>query len=113
MLPSRTSKHYAQPIQGKILLQRPYTYRGRSNQAGPEGESIRFSVFGQPGFMLKDAREKNYRGLDGRDDAMFINAGSCVSIRLEVRRAFSNSPLSLILLPVLQPINCRSWSRQV
>ena len=43
-----------------------------------------FSVDGKCGYPLKDALKKNYTGLDGKDDKMFPECKSSVSLRLEV-----------------------------
>ena len=52
--------------------------------AGELQEIIPFSVNGTCGYPLNDALKKQYTGLDGRDDKMFINCKSSISIRLEV-----------------------------
>lgn len=49
-------------------------------------ETILFSVNGKCGYPLADALRKQYRGLDGRDDKMFVDFKSSISLRLEVRR---------------------------
>lgn len=48
-------------------------------------ETIVFSVNGKCGYPLVDALRKQYRGLDGRDDKMFADFKSSISLRLEVR----------------------------
>ena len=50
-------------------------------------EMIRFSVNGKCGYPLRDALNKWYTGLDERDEKMFVNSRSSISIRLEVRPA--------------------------
>ena len=45
---------------------------------------IPFRVNGNCGYPLKDALRKHYTGLDGRDEKMFIDFKSSISIRLEV-----------------------------
>jgi len=47
-------------------------------------EMIRFKVDGECGYPLKDALKKRYTGLDGRDDKMFEDSKSSISIRVEV-----------------------------
>ena len=47
-------------------------------------EVILFSVNGKCGYPLGEALEKQYAGLDGSDDKMFVDSGSSISIRLEV-----------------------------
>ena len=48
-------------------------------------EIISFSVAGRCGYPLNDAVKKQYTGLDGRDDRMFVGSKSSISLRLEVR----------------------------
>ena len=50
-------------------------------------EMIRFSVNGKCGYSLRDALNKWYAGLDGRDEKVFVDSKSEISIRLEVRPA--------------------------
>ena len=52
-------------------------------------EIIRFSVNGICGYPLGDALEKQYTGLDEKDERMFICSRSSISMRLEVRPAAS------------------------
>ena len=47
-------------------------------------EVIQFRVNGKCGYPLVDAMRKQYRGLDGRDDKMFVDFKSSISLRLEV-----------------------------
>jgi hypothetical protein len=53
-------------------------------------ELILFKVNGRCGYPLRDALEKRYTGLAGRDDRMFVDFKSSISIRVEVR-LFSSS----------------------
>jgi len=46
-------------------------------------EMILFRVNGRCGYPLVDALKKRYTGLDGRDDKMFVDFKSSISIRLE------------------------------
>ncbi|KAF9653230.1 hypothetical protein BDM02DRAFT_3107779 [Thelephora ganbajun] len=46
-------------------------------------EMIPFSVNKKCGYPLKDALQKLYTGLDGRDDKMFVSSKSSISIRVE------------------------------
>ena len=59
-------------------------------------EMILFKVNGKCGYPLKDAMKKQYTGLDGRDDSMFVDFNSFISIRVEVRPVllveFNDSP---------------------
>jgi hypothetical protein len=48
-------------------------------------EMILFRVQGKCGYPLKHALRKQYTGLVGRDDKMFEDSKSSISIRLEVR----------------------------
>lgn len=48
-------------------------------------EIILFGVNGECGYPLKDALCKQYTGLDGREEKVFVGFKSSVSIRLEVR----------------------------
>jgi len=52
-------------------------------------EVIPFSVNGVCGLPLADALKKQHAGLDGRDDKMFVDFMSSISIRLEVRSSAS------------------------
>lgn len=55
-------------------------------------EMIRFSVKGRCGYPLEDALKKRYAGLDRRDDKMFVDCKSSISIRVEV------CPITLVRL---------------
>ena len=46
---------------------------------------ILFKVGGKCGYPLRDALKRLYTGLGGRDDEMFVDCKSCISIRVEVR----------------------------
>jgi len=75
-------------------------------------ETIVFSVNGKCGYPLVDALRKQYRGLDGRDDKMFVDFKSSISLRLEVRPpapAWSNGRID----SRLQWLPYRKWTRQV
>jgi len=50
-------------------------------------EMIPFSVNGRCGYPLWDALKRQYTGLDGRDDKVFVGFKSSISLRLEVRLA--------------------------
>ena len=47
-------------------------------------EMILFRVDGKCGYPLRDALRKRYTGLGGRDDKMFEDSKSSISIRVEV-----------------------------
>jgi len=44
-----------------------------------------FNVNGTCGYPLVDALKERYTGLDGRDDKMFVDCTSYISLELEVR----------------------------
>ena len=50
---------------------------------------IVFKVNGKCGYPLKDALRKYYTGLNGRDEKMFTDFKSSISIRVEVRLTLS------------------------
>jgi len=70
---------------GACILQREYE-RSRTDTVSQEGlqEVIPFSVNGVCGYSLANALKKQYTGLDGRDDKMFVYCKSSIFIRLEV-----------------------------
>ena len=67
------------------IPQRNYD-RQRTDPLSPQElkEIILFSVNGNCGYPLKHALEKQYTGLDGRDQNMFVDFKSSISVRLEV-----------------------------
>ena len=67
---------------GACIPQREY-YRQLPNPPFTN-EVILFSVNGKCGYPLGEALEKQYTGLDGSDDKMFVDSGSSISMRLEV-----------------------------
>ena len=71
---------------GACIPQREYE-RQRTDPLSQEElqELIPFSVNGVCGYPLVDALKKQYTGLDGKDDEMFIGFKSSISLRLEVR----------------------------
>jgi len=71
---------------GACIPQREYE-RPRTDPLSEDElqEMILFGVNGVCGYPLVDALKKQYTGLDGRDDKMFTNCKSSISIRLEVR----------------------------
>jgi len=75
-------------------------------------EMILFSVNGECGYPLKDALKKQYTGLDGRDDKMFVTCKSSISIRLEVRSSTSTGSNGG-LESCLQWLPYEKWTRQV
>ena len=52
-------------------------------------EVILFSVGGKCGYPLRQALEKEYTDLDGKDDQILVDSSSSISIRLEVRPSMS------------------------
>jgi len=98
---------------GACIPQREYE-RQRTHPLSPHDlqETIVFSVNGKCGYPPVDALRKQYRGLDGRDDKMFVNFKSSISLRLEVRPpapTWSNCRLD----SRLQWLPYRKWTRQV
>ena len=75
-------------------------------------ETILFSVNGVCGYPLRDALKKQYTGLDKRDEKVFVNCKSSISIRLEVcppaSAQFNNGPESC-----LQWLPYEKWTKQV
>jgi hypothetical protein len=98
---------------GGCIPQRKYE-RQRSDPLDPQEleELIRFSVNGRCGYPLEDALKKQYTGLDGKDDEMFVDCKSSIALRLEVRTATSarsyNSPETYS-----QWLPYRKWTKQV
>lgn len=71
---------------GACTPQRKYVGWGTDPLSSHElQEIILFRVYGKCGYPLTDALKKQYTGLDGRDEKMFIDSKSSISIRLEVR----------------------------
>ena len=70
---------------GACIPQREYD--GQNQHAVQE--VIRFSVNGKCGYPLKQALEKEYTGLDGRNNVISVDSKSSFSIRLEVRPSVS------------------------
>ena len=75
---------------GACIPQREYD-RQRTDPLSPQElqAMILFRVNGRCGYPLADALKKQYTGLDGRDERMFADFKSSISIRLEVRPATS------------------------
>ena len=75
---------------GACIPQREYE-RPRTDPLSQDElqEMILFSVKGVCGYSLVNALKKQYSGLDGRDDKMFVGSKSSISIRLEVRSSSS------------------------
>ena len=98
---------------GACIPQREYQ-RQRTHPVSQHDlqEMILFSVNGKCGYPLVDALRKQYRGLDGRDDKMFVDFKSSISLRLEVSPptpARSNGRLD----SRLQWLPYKKWTRQV
>ena len=75
-------------------------------------EMILFSVEGKCGYLLKDALKKRYTGLVGRDDQMFEDSKSSISIRVEVRLT-SSARFDDGLEPSSQWLPYGRWTKQV
>lgn len=73
---------------------------------------ILFRVDGECGYPLKDALKKRYTGLDGRDDKMFGDSKSSISIRLEVSLT-SSARLEVDLESHSQWLPYGRWTKQV
>jgi hypothetical protein len=65
-----------------IVPQRPYTRTGGREWQEP----IIFKVAGRLGIPVRDAIERTYAGLEGRDDQVFHNKAGVIMLRLKVRR---------------------------
>jgi len=59
------------------------------------GALITFSVNGKCGFSVRNALDKRYAGLDGRDDHMFVGFKSAVAVRFEVSVALGSCDLNV------------------
>ena len=70
---------------GACIPQRKYG-RKKANLSAPHEmqEMILFSVNGKCGYPLADALHERYTGLDERDEKMFVDSKSAITIRLEV-----------------------------
>jgi len=70
---------------GGCVPQRRYeTPRHDPASEHERGALITFSVNGKCGFSVRNALDKRYAGLDGRDDHMFVGFKSAVAVRFEV-----------------------------
>ena len=69
---------------GACIPQREYDRDRQRPHPLFTNEVILFSVNGKCGYPLGEALEKQYTGLDGSDDKMFVDSGSSISMRLEV-----------------------------
>ena len=75
-------------------------------------ELILFRVNGRCGYPLKDALEKRHTGLEGRDDKMFVDFKSSISIRVEVS-SISSVRLNDGVEPRSQWLPYEKWTKQV
>lgn len=75
-------------------------------------ELIPFRVNGKCGYPLRDALEKRYTNLAGRDDRMFVDFKSSISIRLEVS-LISSVRLNDGVEPRSQWLPYDKWTKQV
>ena len=75
-------------------------------------QTILFKVNGDCGYPLEDALKKRYTGLDGRDDKMFVDFKSSISIRLEVRLTLP-ARFSDCLEYCFQWLPYDKWTKQV
>ena len=95
---------------GACIPQREY-HRKRTDPISRDQlqEMILFKVNGKCGYSLIDALKGYYTGLDGRDDRMFVDFKSSISMRLEVR--LTHRPDSVV---VSNPVRsgCRTKNGQ-
>jgi hypothetical protein len=88
---------------GPCIPQRPYRRpKGDTLDDYRVGELITFEMFGQCGMPLKSALHRQYKGLSGRDDPMFVGSRSSISIRLE----WLDCP------PWTQQMRTKDWKRK-
>jgi len=69
-------------IRGLIVPQQQYVSRCR-NEEGALDPVIVFRTNGKEGIYVPDALDKKYSDLEGRDDPMFLNRATSVSLRFE------------------------------
>ena len=98
---------------GACIPQREYD-RPRTDPLSQHelAETILFRVNGKCGYPLGDALRKRYRGLDGRDDKMFADSKTSISLRIEVRSHTSPRPICGLEY-CLQWLPYGKWTRQV
>jgi hypothetical protein len=77
-------------IRGQMVPQRTYDPRSRRGEHVLE-PPIFFKVGDEEGITVRVALDKRYSGLKNRDELMFVNRASSISLRFEVRR-FSHVP---------------------
>jgi hypothetical protein len=75
-------------------------------------EMILFRVGGKCGYPLVDALKKQYTGLDGRDQKVFVGFKSSIAIRLEVRLKGQMDPATAFER-CFQWLPYDKWTRQV
>ena len=63
-----------------MVPQRPYARTGGREKQ----RSIIFKVTGRLGIPVRDAIGRNYVGLEGRDDQVFVDDAGVITLRLEV-----------------------------
>ena len=81
-------------------------YQPARQQAGFTGATIEFIVNGERGIRLSDAFEKNFEGLEGRDDrSLFDDRRVQIILRLLVRHMFDVHRRILILPSSLMDVH--------
>lgn len=99
-----TSSPLSVPISWCMIPQPQYTSRTR-DMSFLQLRRITFSVNGTPGFNLRSALEREFVGLDGRDDPVLENANGPVSCRLLFPGYPTNTRCSQIAV--------RNWKKEV
>ena len=64
-----------------VIPQRLYAKKGNYNIQEP----IMFKMGGRSGILARDAIDKHYAGLERRDELVFVDKSSVLTLRLEVR----------------------------
>ena len=80
-VPHDSDSTFSPKVQMTVVPQRSYARTGDREKH----KSISFMVNGRLGIPARDAIEKIYAGLDGRDDQVFVDKPSVMMLRLEVR----------------------------
>jgi len=77
-------------------------------------ETILFNTNGKCGYPLVDALQERYTGLGGRDDTMFVDCKSYISLGFEVRPSNHRHYSMMVSNPVCSGYRMRSgWGRSV
>ena len=100
------------------ILQEVYKHGGKQWDY-TSSESISFKVTGCPGMNIRDALQKRFTGLEGRDDLVLQDAGNVVSCRLKFPGCPPNGSIQVgtLILVVLshndrdKKISTKHWGR--